>query len=74
MKIWDRRVTLGIRQWDNYVNNGESIFLAIQGQVEPSLLDKTKANTIFTAIQVLKCPIELINLLKDRCTGTAAGV
>ena len=31
MKIWDRSVTLGISQWNNYVNNGESIFLAIQG-------------------------------------------
>ena len=31
MKIWDRSVTSGISQWNNYVNNGESIFLAIQG-------------------------------------------
>ena len=38
MKIWDRSVTSVIRQWDNYVNNGEYIFLAIQEQVEPSLL------------------------------------
>ena len=37
IKIWDRSVTSGISQWNNYVNNGESIFLAIQGQVEPSL-------------------------------------
>ena len=37
MKIWDRSVTLGISQWNNYVNNEESIFLAIQKQVEPSL-------------------------------------
>ena len=74
MKIWDRRVTLGIRQWDNYVNNGEYIFLAIQGQVEPSLWDKTKDDTQFAAIQASKCPIELIILLKDRCIGTMTGV
>ena len=42
MKIWDRSVTLGISQWNNYVNNEESIFLAIQKQVEPSLWDKTR--------------------------------
>ena len=31
MKIWDRSVILGTSQWNNYVNNGESICLAIQG-------------------------------------------
>ena len=50
MKIWDRSVTLGISQWKNYVNNGESTFLAIQGQVEPSLWDKTKDDQRFGAI------------------------
>ena len=74
MKIWDRSVTSGIGQWNNYVNNGESIFLAIQGQVQPSLWDKTKDNPRFVAIQALKCPIELINLMKERRTGAAAGV
>ena len=44
-KSRDRSVTSGIRQWDNYVNNGEYIFLAIQGQVEPSLWDQTKDDT-----------------------------
>ena len=29
IKIWDRSVTSGISQWNNYVNNEESIFLAI---------------------------------------------
>ena len=56
------------------MNNGESIFLAIQGQVEPSLWGKTKDDPRFGAIQVLKYPIELINLMKERCTGAAAGV
>ena len=74
MKIWDRSVTLGISQWNNYVNNGESIFLAIQGQVEPSIWDKTKDNPRFVAIQALKYPIESIHLMKERCTGAAAEV
>ena len=67
-------MTSGINQWNNYVNNGESIFLAIHWQVEPSLWDKTKDDPRFAAIQALKCPIELINLMKERCTGAAAGV
>ena len=50
MKIRDRSVTSGVRQWHNYVNNGESIFLTIQGQVEPSLWDKTKDDPRFAAI------------------------
>ena len=54
MKIWDRSVTSGISQWNNYVNNGKSIFLAIQGQVEPSLWDKTKDDPKTAAIQALK--------------------
>ena len=74
MKIWDSSVKLGISQWNNCVNNGESIFLAIQGQVEPSLWDKTKDDPRFVAIQALKCHIELINLMKERCTRTVAGV
>ena len=67
-------MTSGIIQWNNYVNNGESIFLAIQEQVEPSLWDKTKNDPRYAAIQALKCPIELINLMKEMCTGAAAGV
>ena len=56
------------------MNYGEFIFLAIQGHVEPSLWDKTKDDPRFVAIQVLKYPIELINLTKERCTEAAAGV
>ena len=26
MKVWDRCVTSGIKNWDNYENNGEYIF------------------------------------------------
>ena len=50
-KTWDRNPTAGIKQWRDYVNNGEYIFLAIQGQVEPSLWDKTKNDARFAAIQ-----------------------
>ena len=74
MKVWDRSVSAGINQWNKYVNNGESLCLAIKGQVEPSLWDKTKDDTRFAAIQALQCPIGLINLMKERCTGGSAGV
>ena len=73
-KIWERNVTAGIKQWKDYVNDGKYLFLAIQGQVEPSLWDQTKDDTRFPAVQALKCPIELIKLMKDRCTGTMIGV
>ena len=39
-KIWDTNLAAGIKQWNEYVNNGEYIFLTIQGQVEPSLWDR----------------------------------
>ena len=59
-KILDRNVTAGIKQWKDYVTNGEFLFLAIQGQVEQSLWDKTKDDTQFPAVQASKCPIKLI--------------
>ena len=64
-KIWDRNLTAGIKQWKEYVNNGEYLFLTIQGQVELSLWDKTEDDARFAAIQTLKCPIELINLMNN---------
>ena len=67
-------MTSEISQWNNYVNNGESIFLAIQRQVEPSLCDKPKDDPRFAAIQALTFPIKSINLMKERYTGAAAGV
>ena len=70
LKIWDRNLTAGIKQWKEYVNNGKHLFLAIQGQMEPSLWDKTKDDARFTAIQTLKCTIALINLMKERSTET----
>ena len=70
VKIWDKNLTAGIKQWKEYVNNGEYLFLAIQGQVEPSLWDKTKDDARFSAIQTLKCLIALINLMKERSTRT----
>ena len=33
LKIWDRNLTAGIKQWKEYINNGEYLFLSIQGQV-----------------------------------------
>ena len=42
--------------------------------MKPSLRDKTKDNDRFAAIQTVKCPIALINLIKDRSTGTMTGV
>ena len=42
LKIWHRSLTAGIKQWRDYVNNGKYSFLLIQGQVEPSLWEKTK--------------------------------
>ena len=65
-------MTSGIKNWENYKNNGEYVFLTIKGQVEPALWDKTKDDPRFAAIQTLKCSIELINLMKERCTGAAA--
>ena len=35
-KIWDTNLAAGIKRWNEYVNNGEYIFLTIQVQVEPS--------------------------------------
>ena len=73
-KIWGRNVTAGIKQWKHYVNNGECIFLAIQGQVEPSLWDKIKDDVRFPVVQASKWPIELIKLMKDRTAGTMTWV
>ena len=49
-----------MRQFQDYKNNGEYIMLAIEGQIEPSLWDKTKADVRFAAIQTATCPIALI--------------
>ena len=49
--ICDTNFTAGIKQWKEYVNNSEYLFLTIQGQVEPSLLDETKDDARFAAIQ-----------------------
>ena len=72
--IWERSLGAGIKQAKDYVNHGEYIFLTIQGQVEPSLWDKTKDDVRFAAIQTLKCPIALINLMKEMSTGTMSGL
>ena len=53
----------GMKQYQEYENNCKYIMLAITGQVEPSLLDKTKADVRFAAIQTAKYPIALIKLI-----------
>ena len=52
------------------------MFLTIKGQIaiEPSLWDKTMDDPGSVAIETLKCPIALINLMKARCTGAVAGI
>ena len=42
--------------------------------MEPSLWDKNKDDVRFAAIQLLTCPIVIINLMKDRSTGTMTRV
>ena len=42
--------------------------------MEPSLWDKTRDDPRFAAVDALKCPIALINLMKDQCTGAVSGV
>ena len=68
--IWKADREAGMKQFRDYTNNGEYIMLAIKGQVESSLWDKTKADVRFAAIQAAKCPIELIKLMKLQVTGT----
>ena len=72
--VWKTGQAAGLKQFDTYVNNGEYIMLAIQGQIESSVWDKTKADVRFAAIQAAKCPIALINLMKERATGTQSGL
>ena len=49
--VWKTGQVSGMKQYQDYVNNSEFIMLAIQGQVEPSLWDKTKGDIRFPAIQ-----------------------
>ena len=63
-KIWDKNLAAGIKQWKEYVNNGEYLFLTIQGQVEPSLWDKTKDDARFAAILMRKQNWNLFILLE----------
>ena len=63
--LWESTFKAGINKWNRYEEHGKSIFLAIKGQVEPSLWDKTMDDPRFAAIKILKCPLALINLMKD---------
>ena len=74
MQVWNRSVSAAINQWNSYEDNGEALMLAIKGQIETSLWDKTKCDSRFVAVQTSKCPIGLLNLLRERCTGGSAGV
>ena len=74
MQVWNRSVSAAINQWNNYVNDREALMLATKGQAKTSLWDKTKGDSRFAGIQTLKCPIGLLNLSKERCTGGSAGV
>ena len=71
--VWKTGQVSGMKQYQDYVNNGEYIILAIEGQVEPALWDKTRGDIRFAAIQAAKCPIDLIKLMKERATGTQSG-
>ena len=55
--LWGSKSKAGINNWNKYKQHRESIFLAIQGQVEPSLWDKTMDDPRFAAIETLKCLI-----------------
>ena len=72
--VWKTGQVSGMKQYQDYVNNGEYIMLAIQGQVEPSLWDKTRGDIRFAAIQTAKCPIDLMKLMKEQATGTQSGL
>ena len=63
MQVWNRSVYAAINQWNTCMNNREALMLAIKGQVETSLWDRTNGDSRFAAIQTLKCPIGLLNLL-----------
>ena len=69
-KIWDSKSKEGIRQWNKYLN--------IKGQIESSLWrlwDKTVDDPGFAAaIETLKCPIVLVNLMRNWCTRTTGAV
>ena len=73
-KIWDSEPRKGIRKWNKYKENGEALFLTIKGQIDPTLWDRTMDNAQFAAVETLKCPIALINLMKNRCTGAVTGL
>ena len=64
----------GQKNYDDYKNDGEFLYLAIQGQVETCVWDKTIADVRYAAVEASKCPIQLLDLLRDRATGTNSGV
>ena len=73
-KIWESEQREGIQKWGKYQEHSEALFLTIKGQIDPALWDRTMDNAQFTAVEAGKCPIALLNLIKDRCTGAVAGL
>ena len=59
-KIWERNLTVEIKQWKDYINEDEHLFLAIQGQVEPFVCDKPRMLLNF---QLYNCQSAQSNLL-----------
>ena len=63
--MWKQEATLAIKTYEKFVNDGECLFIAIKGQTDPTLWDQTVADPLFAAIQIAKCPIQLLTLMKD---------
>ena len=73
-KIWESEQREGIRKWNKYQEHSEALFLTIKGQIDRALWDRTMDDAQFAAVEAGKCPIALLNLIKNRCTGAVAGL
>ena len=73
-KIWESEQREGVRKWGKYQEHSEALFLTIKGQIDKALWDRTMDDAQFAAVEAGKCPIELLNLIKNRCTGAVAGL
>ena len=73
-KIWESEQREGIRKWNKYQEHSEALFLTIKGQIDKALWDRTMDDAQFAAVEAGKCPIALLNLIKNRCTGAVAGL
>ena len=73
-KIWETEMAIALKAHNKFLDSGVAIFLTINGQIKPTVWDKMCADSTFAAIQDEKCPVQLVGLMKARCTGTQAGV